>query len=110
MPKSDVENLIGNHIRLMKCHIAFAIVYLVFCGLVASMSERLTGALALFIAPAVIHLSLAYGSFKKIELSRKISVFVFILFAIGTIPIGPIIAIIWLLPNTTWVAPEPLQP
>ena len=94
----------------MKCHISLAIVYLILCVLAVSLSERLTGGQIILIAPTLIHLTLAYGSYKKIELSRKISVFVFILFAIGTAPIGTIIAIFWLLPSTTWVTPEPFKP
>ena len=93
----------------MKCHVFLAIIYLIFFCFIVSDIEHPSIGLVLFTTPALIHFSLALGSYKKNELSRKISVFMFILIAIGTAPIGTIIAIFWLLPCTTWATPESLS-
>lgn len=93
----------------MKCHISLAIIYLLIGGAIASHSDRLTGFLTLFGTPTLIHSILAYGSYRKVELSRKLSVFMFVLLAIGTPPVGTIVAIFWLLPTTIWAVPENSQ-
>ena len=106
MRKWDTEIFRNNHVRLMKRHFGLAIVYLLICWTVASLGDFLVGSLILFGTPALIHLILAYGSHRKVELSRKVSVFIFVLLAIGTAPIGTIVAIFWLIPTTIWAAPE----
>ena len=94
----------------MKCHVIIAVTYLIFIGFIASYFDQPNSGLLLFLIPTLIHFSLALGSYKKSEFSRKLSVFMFILIGIGTAPIGTILAIFWLLPCTTWVTPESHSP
>lgn len=54
----------------------------------------------------LLHLLLAYGSYRKVELSRKASVVVFLILAIGTVPIGILLAIFVFMPATQWQSPN----
>lgn len=56
--------------------------------------------------PVLLHLLLAYGSYKKIELSRKTSVVIFALLAITALPIGTILSLFLFLPATQWEVPQ----
>jgi hypothetical protein len=99
----------GNNMRLMKCHIAVAILYAVLVGGIAATVLTKDRWWFLFLMPGAfvfLHLLLAYGSYRKVELSRKTSVVVFLILAIGTIPIGTLLAIFVFLPATQWQAPS----
>lgn len=99
-----------NNIRLMKCHLAVAALYIVFgVFLLAAKGEEMLPALILLGIPVSLHTLLAYGSYKKVELSRKASVVMFILLAIGTAPIGIALAIFLFIPATQWQAPTGCQ-
>lgn len=108
MQKLEVEMYRENNIRLMKCHIGMLILYLLIgVGVMAFISSGATFfSLFMLSIPVFLHLLLAYGSYKKIELSRKASVVVFVLLAIGVIPIGTILSIFIFLPATQWKAPQ----
>jgi hypothetical protein len=107
VPDVSSEIFNNNHLRLMKCHIAV----LIFNALIGLGILSLAGGgekLFLLIIPGIpilLHSILAYGSYKKIEMSRKASVVVFVLLAIGAIPIGTIISIFFFLPATQWKTP-----
>jgi hypothetical protein len=58
-----------------------------------------------FSVPVSVHLLLAYGSHKRVELSRKVSEFIFATF-IFAFPIGTVLAIFLFLPATTWEVPD----
>lgn len=97
-----------NNLRLMKYHIAVAILYLIFGVFIATLLTRNEWPLLLLI-PGVfvyLHLLLAYGCYRKLELSRKASVAVFLLLAIGTIPVGPLLVIFIFMPATQWQIPK----
>jgi len=97
-----------NDIRLMKCHIAVVILYLIFGAVIATVITPNDWPL-LLLMPGVfvyLHLLLAYGSYRKVELSRKASVVVFLMLAIGTIPVGPLLAVFIFMPATQWQIPK----
>jgi hypothetical protein len=117
MRKWDSEIFNNNHLRLMKCHIGMAIVYFCFYlfwfGVV--MLDRTTNARSLVLAigflspPVLIHLALAYGSYRRIELSRKASEIVFAILLLA-FPIGTFLSIFLFLPATEWQVPEDNKP
>lgn len=91
----------------MKFHIAVVILYLILWGSVATAVTD--GWPPLLLLPGVfvvLHLLLAYGSYRKVELSRKVSVWVFVMLAIGTAPVGMLLAAFFFLPATQWKIPQ----
>lgn len=115
MRKWDSEIFDNNHLRLMKCHVGLAIFYLCLSMAVIATfdnTERaasLFTAAALFSIPGFLHLLLSYGSFRRIELSRKTSEVVFALMLLA-FPIGTFLAIFLFLPATEWKAREDSKP
>jgi phosphatidylserine synthase len=97
---SEIFN--NNHLRLMKRHIAVLIFYaLLGAGIMSLMkSDKRVFLLIMFGLPVLIHSVLAYGSYKKNEISRQISVVVFVILAIGLMPIGTFVFIFIFLPAT----------
>lgn len=99
----------GNNIRLMKCHITVAILYLVIVGGIVATTITSDQWPLLLLMPGLfvfLHLLLAYGSYRKVELSRKVSVFLFLVLAIGAAPVGILLAIFIFMPATQWHLPE----
>jgi hypothetical protein len=115
MRKWDSEIFGNNHIRLMKCHIGMATFYCCLFGVLALIASGTdsTGSFASAIAflslPVLLHLALAYGSFRRIEISRKVSEIVFALFLLA-FPIGTFLSMFLFLPATTWKAPDDAKP
>lgn len=113
MQKWDSEIFANNHIRLMKCHIGMAIFYCCLCFLVTSLSYRTVSTasfavnIVFFSLPAFLHLALSYGSYKRIEVSRKASEIVFALMILA-FPIGTLLSMLLFLPATTY--PEGNKP
>lgn len=104
----------SNHLRLMKCHIGLLVLWLIvtFFGIAAQVfdpgsdSDGSDVAMVVFCAlMAVLHAALSYGSYKKIEVSRKASEFIFALTLLA-FPIGTFLAMYLLLPATQWKEPE----
>lgn len=98
----------------MKCHIGLLVLWLIITlfGIVAlvldpgSDSDGSGFATVAFCALlAVLHAALSYGSYKKIEVSRKVSEFIFALTLLA-FPIGTFLAMYLLLPATQWKEPE----
>jgi hypothetical protein len=111
MQKWQNETYLKNNMRLMRRHIGLLVLYILFSAWVMSVlwnGKNLLLPVALVI-PIVLHSLLAYGSYKSMEMSRKASVAVFVLLAIGAMPVGTIISIFFLLPTTQWKAPENIQ-
>lgn len=106
MNKLEAEVFRGNDKRLMKFHVGFLIFYLLIATLVFFVFKVSLKVFYLVGFPVLLHLFLAYGSYKRSELSRKISVVVFVLLAITTIPIGTVLAIFVFLPATQWESPQ----
>jgi len=88
----------------MKCHIGVFIFYLII-GIFVIIASRVTEELIVFaifmFLLTLIHGLLAYGSYKKIEISRKISEFIFALCLLA-FPVGTFLAIYLFLPATQW--------
>lgn len=111
MRKWDIEIFNRNHLRLMRFHIGMAAFYGCICALVIALWDRTvsTASIALtfgcFALPALLHIALAYGSYKRIELSRKASEIVFALL-IFAFPIGTFLSLFWFLPATVWKFPD----
>lgn len=109
----------NNHLRLMRVHIGLMIFYFIFFGLVAyflsvlpnensepvgflkNLMLIMVGYSPLF----VLHLLLAIGAKKKLELSRKISEIVFAIMVLA-FPIGTILSLLYFLPRTIWKSKE----
>lgn len=92
----------------MRCHIVLFMLYFLI-GVWVALSIGYSKELFILIIPGVwvfLHALLAYGSYKGIEVSRKISVVVFMLVAIALMPIGTLIAVFVLLPSTQWEIPQ----
>jgi hypothetical protein len=60
---------------------------------------------AALVVPVGVHSVLAYGSHKKIELSRKVSEFVFAMLILA-FPVGTLLAMFLFLPATVWQASD----
>jgi hypothetical protein len=106
--KWDSEILENNHIRLMKCHLGVVAFYLAAFSLLVWWEETGVGRLIIsvvFAVPVSVHLLLAYGSYKRVELSRKVSEFIFATLILA-FPIGTVLAMFLFLPATTWEAPD----
>ncbi len=61
--------------------------------------------LVVFSLPAVMHGVLSYGSYRKIEISRRISEFVFG-FLLLVFPVGTFLSMYLLMPATQWRDPK----
>jgi hypothetical protein len=97
-----------NNIYLMKCHIAVVIFYLILGMVIATVITSDEWPF-LLLMPGVfvfLHSLLAYGSYRKLELSRKASVVAFVFLAIGTAPVGFLLAVFLLMPATQWQTPK----
>lgn len=106
----------NNHLSLMKIHIGLAIFWLLWVILFYVMLfqdadlnqvNRVNLGVFLFVTmmPSVIHLSLAYGARNKSELSRKLSMAVFVLIFL-MFPIGSIFSICVGFPVLQWENPN----
>ncbi len=98
-----------NHLRLMRFHAVFSLIYLlIFLGGIFALEKSLKeGLLLLFVVgwPFFMHGLLSYGSFRKVELSRKASEVVFAILLVA-FPIGTFLSMYLLLPATQWKDPE----
>ena len=93
-----------NHLRLMTCHLVLVGLNLAL-GITGALLLEAAALLLVTLLPLLLHGLLAYGSYRKLELSRKASVVVFVLLALGTIPIGTLVVLFVLLPTTQWQTP-----
>lgn len=100
----DADIYRSNHLRLMSCHLVLAGLSLALCATTALLLDA-AALLLVALVPVLLHSLLAYGSYRKIELSRKASVVVFVLLAITAIPVGTLLALFVLLPCTQWETP-----
>jgi len=114
MRKWESEIFRNNHLRLMKCHIGFCAFWFVIAvgGLVYFLlnSEGITAVIVVIFVvvyslPVLMHGLLSYGSYKKIEASRRISEFIFALLLLA-FPIGTFLSMYLCLPTTQWKAPD----
>jgi hypothetical protein len=103
-----------NHLLLMKCHIWFCILWLLLpiggIANVFSSAENFHPVMAVisivvFSLPALMHGLLAYGSYRKMEISRRISEFVFG-FLLLAFPVGTFLSMYVCLPATQWKDPK----
>lgn len=108
MRRWESEIYENKHVTLMRCHLGMLAFYLL-AGLLLVLWQAsaigtliITAALAL---PVAVHSVLAYGSHKKIELSRKVSEFIFATFILA-FPVGTLLAMFLFLPATEWKAPD----
>jgi hypothetical protein len=62
-------------------------------------------AISFFFLPIPIHLALAYGSYRRIDLSRKASEILFALMLLA-FPIGTLLSMFLFLPATVWQASD----
>jgi hypothetical protein len=111
MKKWDTAVYRNNNIRLMWYHVGFFVLWLAVALWLAGLrsgeqadAKTLLG-LLLFSAPLVLHAVLGYGSLKRMELSRKVSEWVFALLVLA-FPIGTFLSIYFFLPATMWEAQE----
>ncbi len=101
----------NNHITLMKCHIGMTVFYGFLYGVVVTLlpqdinSSSSAIATGFFLLPVLLHLALSYGSYKRIEISRKVSEIVFVLLMLA-LPIGTLLSMFLFLPATTWKIPD----
>jgi len=118
VPDAPGEIFNNNHLRLMKYHIGLAIFYGCLFGflgfLTAENNQTVTTAsfaliIGFFSLPALIHLLLSYGSYRRIELSRKASEIVFVLLFLA-FPIGTLLSMYLFLPATVWKASDDKKP
>jgi hypothetical protein len=110
MRKWNSEIYNDNHLRLMKCHIGIAVFY--FCLLLLALllkqeaaARNLVFPVHVFILFFLTHLVLAYGSYERIELSRKASEIAFVLLMV-LFPIGTLLSMFLFLPATMWQVPD----
>jgi len=59
--------------------------------------------------PALMHGALAHGSYRKIEISRKIPEFIFVIMLLA-FPIGTFLSMYVCAPLTDWKDPEQSKP
>jgi hypothetical protein len=119
MRKWNSEIFKNNHLRLMKCHIGMAIFYFCLFGFFTMFAQTERTESFVFVLVKgfyflliLIHLALSYGSYRRIELSRKASEIVFALVLV-TSPIGNFLStflfflsMYLFLPATMWQAPD----
>jgi hypothetical protein len=116
MKKWSTETFQHNHLRLMKCHLWFVAFWLAvaFGGAAyvfrdrGGISSELISFSAFYSIPALMHGLLAYGSFNKIELSRRASEVVFALLLV-VFPVGTFLSMFIFLPATQWKIPTPKE-
>lgn len=114
------ENVFNdNHLRLMRVHIGLIVFYFVFFGLLSYGLSLLTineaeqrSIMQIFLkmiygfSPLfVLHLVLAMGAKKKLEVSRRLSEIVFVIMFLA-FPVGTILSALYFLPKTVWVKKE----
>ncbi|MCL2021921.1 MAG: hypothetical protein FWG81_07490 [Betaproteobacteria bacterium] len=97
----------NNHLRMTKCHFWLFVLYMCTGLILVSIDTDPTSIIILFFwfSLALIHILLSYGSYKKIEIARRISEFVFATYLLG-FPVGTFLAMYLFLPATLWKNPE----
>ena len=111
MRKWDSVIFKNNHLRLMMWHIFFAFFWL-FIPIIAMVKIKNKGSVGgmlipiiISFLPTLIHGALSYGSYKKIEISRKISEFIFGMMLLA-FPVGTFLSMCFILPTLQWKNPE----
>jgi hypothetical protein len=88
----------------MRCHLGVLAFYLLVGSLLVWWAGNLIISVA-FALPVALHSVLAYGSYKRIEFSRKVSEFVFAMLILA-FPVGTLLAMFLFLPATVWQSPD----
>lgn len=104
MEKWNTDIYKNNNMKLMLYHIIFSVLSFLAGLLVLALIEKNIYGFAL-LGWSVIHALLAFGTFNKIELSRKASEYIFGLWVFA-FPVGTFLSIYLILPATQWAKPE----
>lgn len=114
------ENIFNdNHLKLMRVHIGLIVFYFVLFAVVSYGLSLLTvnepeqrSVMQIFLKMVygfsplfILHLALAIGAKKKLEVSRRLSEIVFVIMFLA-FPIGTILSALYFLPKTVWVKKE----
>jgi phosphatidylserine synthase len=110
MRKWDGAIFKNNHLRLMMWHIFFALFWflipvVVMIKIQSKGSAGMLIPIAISFLPTLMHGVLSYGSYKKIEISRKISEFIFGMMLLA-FPVGTFLSMYLILPTLQWKNPE----
>jgi hypothetical protein len=99
------KSLSRNHIKLGYWHIGLAIFYAVAIGtalyLMPPLTKKVDFTFILLAVPSLLHLALAWGSFAKAEISRRVSILIGLLMFFA-FPVGTFISMFYFLPLTDW--------
>lgn len=103
--RNNNVKLAASHVFMVLIYIAIILAFYLLDRIYGGFADGMKYILTVFLSFSAFHGALAIGAYLKIELSRRVSEFVFAIMLLG-FPVGTFLAIYLFLPACVWVAPD----